>query len=253
MSEMLYARRICTNVTKIPINDLALNLHTLRTAINEHKDETKGRLLIKEFPPSTITPNQLKGFVKKIIDSGIKIDAIVLDYLNLLHSPTGTNSYERVKNVTEQMRAMSYVFNCPVISATQLNRGGFSVANPDLATISECIEVNQLVKLRDGTEMRIGDLKPGDQITANDGYKTVKQVHHRDVKKCYKITTRSGKTIIVSDKHKFPTNRGRLSLVDGLTVGDRVHTISSVPAKPIINNSIWKQILKFVMKIVCLK
>jgi len=96
-------------------------------------------LLIKEFPPSTITPNQLKGFVKKIIDSGIKIDAIVLDYLNLLHSPTGTNSYERVKNVTEQMRAMSYVFNCPVISATQLNRGGFSVANPDLATISESV------------------------------------------------------------------------------------------------------------------
>jgi replicative DNA helicase len=139
MSEMLYARRICTNVTKIPINDLALNLHTLRAAINEHKDETKGRLLIKEFPPSTITPNQLKGFVKKIIDSGIKIDAIVLDYLNLLHSPTGTNSYERVKNVTEQMRAMSYVFNCPVISATQLNRGGFSVANPDLATISESV------------------------------------------------------------------------------------------------------------------
>jgi replicative DNA helicase len=139
MSEMLYARRICTNVTKIPINDLALNLHTLRAAINEHKDETKGRLLIKEFPPSTITPNQLKGFVKKIIDSGIKIDAIVLDYLNLLHSPTGTNSYERVKNVTEQMRAMSYVFNCPVISATQLNRGGFSVANPNLATISESV------------------------------------------------------------------------------------------------------------------
>jgi replicative DNA helicase len=139
MSEMLYARRICTNVTKIPINDLALNLHTLRAAINEHKDQTKGRLLIKEFPPSTITPNQLKGFVKKIIDSGIKIDAIVLDYLNLLHSPTGTNSYERVKNVTEQMRAMSYVFNCPVISATQLNRGGFSVANPDLATISESV------------------------------------------------------------------------------------------------------------------
>ena len=34
---------------------------------------------------------------------------------------------------------MTYIFNCPVISATQLNRGGFSIANPDLATISESV------------------------------------------------------------------------------------------------------------------
>jgi replicative DNA helicase len=96
-------------------------------------------MFIKEFPPSTITPNQLKAFVKKICDQGIKIDAIVLDYLNLLHSPIGSNSYERIKNVTEQVRAMSYTFNCPIISATQLNRQGFGQDNPDLATVSESV------------------------------------------------------------------------------------------------------------------
>lgn len=34
---------------------------------------------------------------------------------------------------------MSYLFNCPIISATQLNRSGFDQDNPDLATISESI------------------------------------------------------------------------------------------------------------------
>jgi hypothetical protein len=34
---------------------------------------------------------------------------------------------------------MSYIFNCPIISATQLNRSGFDQANPDLNTISESI------------------------------------------------------------------------------------------------------------------
>ena len=34
---------------------------------------------------------------------------------------------------------MSYIFNCPIISATQLNRSGFSTDNPDLATISESV------------------------------------------------------------------------------------------------------------------
>lgn len=139
MSELLYARRLCSNVSKIPLKDLTYNTPTLRQAIREQKEGNKGRIFIKEFPPSTITPNQLKAFVKKITDQGIAIDAIVLDYLNLLHSPIGSNSYERIKNVTEQVRAMSYVFNCPIISATQLNRSGFNTDNPDLATISESV------------------------------------------------------------------------------------------------------------------
>ena len=139
MSELLYARRICTNVSKIPLKDLSSNTHSLRQAIKEHKESGTGRIFIKEFPPSTITPNQLKAFIKKLTDTGVPIHAIVLDYLNLLHSTVGSNSYERIKNVTEQVRAMSYIFNCPIISATQLNRSGFNTDNPDLATISESV------------------------------------------------------------------------------------------------------------------
>jgi len=135
MSELLYARRICTNVTKVPMKELVGNTPAIKQAINEEK----GKIFIKEFPPATITPNQLKGFIKKFQDQGIKLDAIVLDYLNLMHSTMGNNSYERIKHVTEQVRAMSYLFNCPIISATQLNRAGFDTDNPDLATISESI------------------------------------------------------------------------------------------------------------------
>jgi replicative DNA helicase len=135
MSELLYARRICTNISKIPMKEMAVNGASLRAAVTE----SPGNIYIKEFPPSTVTPNQIKAFCKKFQDKGIKLDAIVIDYLNLIHSPIGNNSYERIKNVTEQIRAISYVFNCPIISATQLNRAGFDQDNPDLATISESI------------------------------------------------------------------------------------------------------------------
>ena len=135
MSELLYARRICTNVTKIPMKEMKQNCPTIRESI---KDE-KGKIFIKEFPPATITPNQLKAFINKFKDNGIKLDAIVLDYLNLMHCTIGNNSYERIKHVTEQVRAMSYTFDCPIISATQLNRSGFDQDNPELATISESI------------------------------------------------------------------------------------------------------------------
>ena len=135
MSELLYARRICTHVSKIPMKEMAVNGSSLRAAMTEGE----GNVYIKEFPPSTITPNTIKAFAKKFTDQGIHLDAIVIDYLNLIHSPIGNNSYERIKNVTEQVRAISYVFNCPIISATQLNRAGFDQDNPDLATISESI------------------------------------------------------------------------------------------------------------------
>ncbi len=135
MSELLYAQRICSNATKIPMKELRQNGPSIKNAISREN----GKVFIKEFPPATITPNQLKAFIKKFNEKGIKLDAIVLDYLNLLHSTVGNNSYERIKNVTEQVRAMSYMFECPIISATQLNRSGFDQDNPELATISESI------------------------------------------------------------------------------------------------------------------
>lgn len=139
MSELLYAKRLCTNVTKIPLHELKNNTQHLKSLMSKQQ----GNIFIKEFPPSTITPNQVKAFIKKFTDQHIKIDAVVIDYLNLIHSTIGINSYERVKYVTEQIRALSYVFECPFISATQITRGGFGTTNPGLETISESIGLAQ--------------------------------------------------------------------------------------------------------------
>jgi len=138
MSELIYAKRLSSNITKIPLRSLKTEALTLKSQIEEvSKDNPDSKILIKEFPPSTVTSHDIQAFIKTIISKSIKIDAIVLDYINLLKSPIGNNSYERIKYATEQVRAMSYVFNCPIITATQLNRSGFDVKNPGLETISE--------------------------------------------------------------------------------------------------------------------
>lgn len=142
MSEMLYAKRIASNVTKIPMKNFKTDTHNLRYALSEEqKKNPKGKIFIKEFPPSTITPKQLSSFIKKLIDSGEKLDAIVIDYLSLLHTDKGTNSYERIKYICEQVRAMSYIFSCPVISAVQLGRSMFGKENPGMEGIAESIGV----------------------------------------------------------------------------------------------------------------
>lgn len=138
MSELVYAQRLSSNITKIPLSKLKSESLTLQQQLVEHaKENPQAQIIIKEFPPSTITPLQLKAFIKKLTHQGLRFDAIVIDYVNLFNSSLGTNSYERVKHITEQLRALSYEFNCPIISATQLNRSGYAISDPGLNTLSE--------------------------------------------------------------------------------------------------------------------
>jgi len=140
MSEKIYTKRLTSSISSIPISELAANADDLRAQLISYKQgRDKARLLVKEFPPNTITANHLKGFIKKVVSSGIELDCIVLDYVNLLHSTMGNNSYERVKHATEKLRALSYEFECPIVTATQLNRQGYNEANPSLDTVSESI------------------------------------------------------------------------------------------------------------------
>lgn len=139
MSETLYAKRIASNVTKIPMKEFRNCVPTLRHALEEEHKNTDGRIYIKEFPPSTITPKQLGAFIKKMKDSGIRIDAVVLDYLTLL-TAAGVNSYEKGKNICEQVRALTYVFKCPWVSAAQIQRSAYS-GEPGLDSVAESISI----------------------------------------------------------------------------------------------------------------
>lgn len=167
MPELIYAKRLCSSVSKIPLSQLKIESETLKTQLDEYCIEhPNSRLIIKEFPPATITANHLKAFIKKLIQKGIKIDAIVLDYVNLLNSTYGDSSYERIKICTEQLRAISYTFNCPIISATQLNREGYEISDPGLKTISESIGLAMtgdviLSIWQEDTDKELGVIKMG--------------------------------------------------------------------------------------------
>jgi len=138
MPEVVYAQRISANITKIPLSKLRTELPTLKQSLEDYAgNNPEAKILIKEFPPSTITVGYLQSYIKKLRNQGLKFDAIVLDYVNLLTYPGDGNSYEKVKKITEQVRALTYIFNCPIITATQVNRSGFGVSDPGMETISE--------------------------------------------------------------------------------------------------------------------
>jgi replicative DNA helicase len=139
MAEQVYAKRISSQLSKIPMDNLSAQIEPLKEHLGAYKLKHKdAKLIIKEFPPKAVTPLQIKTYIEKLVQKGIKPDAIVLDYLNLIGpQEKGMNSYDSVKQITEMVRAMSYHFSCPVITATQTNRSAYNEANPGLETTSE--------------------------------------------------------------------------------------------------------------------
>lgn len=139
MSESIYAKRISAQISHIPANELNTNIQSLKTYLYDYKNVYKdSKLLIKEFPPKSVTVNHIKAYINKLVKQNIKPDVIVIDYVNLI-APTDpkVSSYEGIKQVSEGLRALSYYYNCPVVSATQINRSGYDTAKPGLETTSE--------------------------------------------------------------------------------------------------------------------
>lgn len=136
MSEAVYGKRLTASISKTATKGLAGDIDVVEAKMMNFKDATKGRIIIKEFPPSCMTPRDIQAFIAKLVKAGIKIDAIVLDYINLLTSTRGSNSYERIKFISEETRALTYIFSCPLLTATQTNRDSYS-AEPGLNTLSE--------------------------------------------------------------------------------------------------------------------
>lgn len=134
MSEMMYATRLASKLTKIPIAELRNRKDEIKHIL---EGKERGKIIIKEFPPSTLSPEQLENYYKTVVDSGIKIDVMVLDYINLLRGKASAQSYEKIKEIAEQVRAIAVKHGISVLSATQKNRQGVNNTESDMTTVSE--------------------------------------------------------------------------------------------------------------------
>jgi replicative DNA helicase len=140
MSEFMYAKRISAQLTQIPHNDLKTFTNELEEQVKHIEKNIKSKLVIKEYPPKTVTVRHIDSFITKLKHKGFKPDILVIDYINLIHPiAKNLNSYESVKEIAEHLRALAFKYNIPIVSATQLNRGSFNTASPGMEGISESI------------------------------------------------------------------------------------------------------------------
>jgi len=90
------------------------------------KLKNTGNLFIKQYPTGQASVMDFKRYIRELIMRDTKPDIIYVDYINLMKSSYKNRGdlYVDVKMISEELRAMSFEFECPVVSVTQLNREG---------------------------------------------------------------------------------------------------------------------------------
>jgi len=129
LSEKLCAMRIDAMHTNYETREVMRNIDDVHMKIRASQQKSQGSLRIKQMP-NGCTTNDIRAFIKEYeIHSGKKVDAILVDYLDLM-SPlskkiSAENLFVKDKYVTEELRNLAVELDMVTVSASQLNRGSY--------------------------------------------------------------------------------------------------------------------------------
>lgn len=113
------------DINRIYIKDTTPYKGFLKNIYSLIKNPNRGELYIKQFPTGEATRNDLRRYLRELKIRDVKIDVIYVDYINLMRPAIKTDGlYGAVKRIAEELRSLSYEFEAPVISVSQLNREG---------------------------------------------------------------------------------------------------------------------------------
>jgi len=117
-------------------------------SLNEHKERKEeilskiqdidGSLIIKEYPTKSASVQTIKNHIEKLKKRGINPDVIFVDYADLLRPPRSIEQKgHELEEVYEGLRGLAQIYDMPVWTASQTNRGGLNAEVITMEAISE--------------------------------------------------------------------------------------------------------------------
>jgi replicative DNA helicase len=120
-------RKHFTIWTGIEPDNLANHRDEVMSKITEIQETMKNKLILKKLASDTMTMNQLKNQVRKMIADGNKIDLILLDYIDcVLPESSAKDEWKAEGSVMRGFEAMCHELNLVGWTATQGNRSSIS-------------------------------------------------------------------------------------------------------------------------------
>lgn len=120
-------RKHFTIWTGIAPDDLSLHKEEVMSKVDEIKNEMPNKLILKKLPSDVHTMGQIKNQVRKMIADGVKIDIIVLDYIDCVVPEKNLgDEWKSEGSVMRAFEAMCHELNIAGWTATQGNRSSIS-------------------------------------------------------------------------------------------------------------------------------
>jgi KaiC/GvpD/RAD55 family RecA-like ATPase len=146
MAAHKFVKRIGSNLLTIDINDYAdkaKNKEHVKRRLETVGDgfTPPGSLFVKQFPTSQATVLDIEAYVNQIEEEKqIKVGAVVIDYINILanyRNQNTENTYMKIKQIAEDLRAMGIRNNWLIVTATQITRNGYNSSDIGMTDIAE--------------------------------------------------------------------------------------------------------------------
>jgi replicative DNA helicase len=120
-------RKHFTLWTKIHPDDLSEKREEVMTKVREIEESMPNKLIMKKLPSDTMTMLQIKNQIRKMVSDGIKVDMIVLDYIDCIVPDKNLgDEWKSEGSVMRAFEAMCHEMNIVGWTATQGNRSSIS-------------------------------------------------------------------------------------------------------------------------------
>jgi len=125
LSEQLISMRLDSMVSGHAAREIMRNIEDVDLKVRM-KGKGAGKFRVKQMP-SGITANDIRAFLREYeIQSGVKVDALLVDYLDLMMpiaaKISAENLFVKDKYVSEELRNLAVERNLLLVTASQLNR-----------------------------------------------------------------------------------------------------------------------------------
>ncbi|HEY6436679.1 MAG TPA: DnaB-like helicase C-terminal domain-containing protein [Ignavibacteriaceae bacterium] len=140
LSEKLCCMRIDAMHTGFETREVMRNIDDVHMKVRAQQQKSHGTIRVKQLP-NGCTSNDIRAFIKEYeIQTGIKVDAILVDYLDLMmpmsKKISAENLFVKDKYITEELRNLSVELQTVTVSASQLNRGSYEQIDFDPSHIA---------------------------------------------------------------------------------------------------------------------
>jgi len=120
-------RKHITLWTKIHPDELSNKKDEVMDKVREVQSKMENKLILKKLPSDTLTMLQIKNQIRKMIADGVKLDMVVLDYIDCIVPDKNLgDEWKSEGSVMRGFEAMCHELNLVGWTATQGNRSSIS-------------------------------------------------------------------------------------------------------------------------------